>query len=191
MSHLMHWLRSLHYGDVPAYLSTAVAIVFGTLGWWSSRRSKKAEKAATNQAVKATEAAQDAAAAQRQIAEDTRRFATAQETHTALLQDAAEQAERFPWVIHRQGDSMDFRLLNLTNTRKYQVVVTGEPAGRPAGVFRMGGGGDNQFDFVDGRETVELDLFVAAQTIDRSVTVSWHPTQDHTGEPWTQRIGLP
>jgi hypothetical protein len=107
------------------------------------------------------------------------------------LQDAAEQAERFPWVIHRQGDSMDFRLLNLTNTRKYQVVVTGEPAGRPAGVFRMGGGGDNQFDFVDGRETVELDLFVAAQTIDRSVTVSWHPTQDHTGEPWTQRIGLP
>jgi hypothetical protein len=170
--HSLHfgWLHSLHFGDVPAYLSAAIAVFFGVVSLRSSRRSKKAEKAATNQAVKATEAAQDAAAAQRQIAEDTRRFATAQETHTALLQDAAEQAERFPWDIHRQGDSMDFRLVNRTNTRKYQVVVTGEPAGRPAGVFRMGGGGDNQFDFVDGRETVELDLFVAAQTIDRSVT---------------------
>ena len=44
---------------------------------------------------------------------------------------------------------------------------------------------------VDGAETVELDLFVAAQTQERFVMVSWRPTRDYTGEPWTQRIGLP
>ena len=53
------------------------------------------------------------------------------------------------------------------------------------------GGGDNQFDVVDGREIKPLDLFVHLNTQDRSVTVSWRPTTDHTGDPWTQRIGLP
>jgi hypothetical protein len=113
------------------------------------------------------------------------------ETHTALLQDAADQAERFPWRINRPG-GQDFRLVNLTNTRKYDVDVTGEPVrGGRSQTFRAGGGGTNHFDVVDGRETVELDLFVAAQTRDRRVTVSWRPTPDHTGEPWTQRVGLP
>jgi hypothetical protein len=152
MSHVMHWLHSLHFGDVPAYLSAAIAVFFGIVSWRASRRSKQAEADAKDQATLAVEAAQDAAAAQRQIAEDTRRFATAQETHTALLQDAAEQAERFRWVIHREGDSVDFRLLNLTNTRKYQVVVTGEPAGRPTGVFRMGGGDNNSISSMDARQ---------------------------------------
>ena len=85
----------------------------------------------------------------------------------------------------------DFRLVNQTNTRKYDVAVTGEPVrGSARGVFRPGRGGGNHFDVVDGRETKELDLFVALQTQDRSVTVSWRPTPDHTGDPWTQRIGL-
>lgn len=108
-----------------------------------------------------------------------------------LLQDAAEAQERSPWRIDRVGNAMDFRLTNLTNTRKYAVVVTGEPTVRPRDVFIPGGGGDNSFDVVDGNQTVRLGLFVAMQTADRSVTVNWHPTSDHSGEAWTQRIDLP
>jgi hypothetical protein len=118
------------------------------------------------------------------------RFAAAHETQTALLQGAADAAERFPWVIEHHG-GMDYRLRNRTNTPKYDVAATGEPAGRPPGAFRPGGGRGNHLNVVDGRETVELDLFIAAQTEDRRVTVSWRPTSDHTGDPWTQRVGLP
>jgi hypothetical protein len=203
-----HW-HSVHWGDASAYIGIVVTAFFGFLSWRSSRRSKTAKdeaetakgeakaaeaeaKAQAERAERATKAAEEAAAAAGQAVVELRRSATAQETHTALLQDAAEQAERFPWDIIRMGDSMDFRLVNLTNARKYEVVVTGEPVqtGR-SGVFRPGGGGSNQFDVVDGRDTVELDLFVALQTQDRSVTIHWRPTRDHTGDPWTQRRGLP
>lgn len=198
---MLHWL-SLHWGDVvPAWLAVVVAAIFGVQAWCSSRQSKTARdaarsaeaeaKAQAERAERATKAAEEAAAAAGQAVVELRRSAAAQETHTALVQSAAQQAERVPWDIRRMGDSMDFRLVNRTNTPKYAVVVSGEPAGRRAGVFRMGGGADNQFEVVDGRQTVELDLFVAMQTQDRSVTVSWSPTQDYTGDPWTQRIGLP
>ena len=118
------------------------------------------------------------------------RSATAHETQAQLAQDQADEAQRFPWRIEPHG-GMDYRLRNLTNTPKYEVAVTGQLAGRPRGVFRPGGGQDNQFDVVDGAETVELDLFVALQLVDRRMTVSWRPTPDHTGDRWTQRIGLP
>jgi hypothetical protein len=163
----------------------------GWLSWRSSRQSKTArdaartaEAAATTQAERAIGAAEDAAAAADRSARAAERSAAAHETHTALLQDAAEAAERFPWRIDRLGDAMDFRLVNLTNTRKYEVGVTGEPVRRPKGTGL-------HFDVVDGRERVELDLFVAMQTRGRRVTVSWRPTPDHTGDPWTQRLGLP
>jgi hypothetical protein len=83
-------------------------------------------------------------------------------------------------------------LVNLTKTRKFDVAVIGEPVrGSSSRTFRPGGGRGIRFDVVDGRETKKLDLFVALQTQDRSVTVSWRPTVDYTGEPWTQRCGLP
>ena len=196
---LSHWL-SVHWGDVvPAWLAVIVAAVFGCLSWRSSRQSKTARdgaktaeaeaKAQAERAERATMAAEEAAAAAGQAVVELQRSASAQEAHTALLQDQADATERFPWEIRHMGD-LDFRLVNRTNTRKYEVVVTGEPAARPPGVFRMGGG-DNQFDVVDGREIKPLDLFVHLNTQDRSVTVSWRPTTDHTGDPWTQRIGLP
>ncbi len=177
---LSHWL-SLHWGDVvPAWLAVIVAAVFGWLSWCSSRRSaaaeresRAAEREARQQADRATTAAENAAAA-------AERLASAHEAQTALLQDAADAAERAPWRIERRG-GQDFRLANLTKTRKYDVGVTGEPART---------GGNNHFHVVDGRETVELDLFLAMQTIDRRVTVSWRPTPDHTGNAWTQRVGL-
>jgi hypothetical protein len=180
---LLHWL-SLHWGDVvPAWLAVIVAGVFGWLSWRSSRRSATAERGAKQQADRATTAAENAAAAADRSAQAAERSATAHETHTALLQEAADAAERAPWEIERR-DSADWRLINLTNTRKYDVDVTGEPVRRPKGTAI-------HFDYVDPRETVELDLFVALQTRDRRVTVSWRPTPDHTGDPWTQRVGLP
>lgn len=188
---LLDWL-SQHWGDVvPAWLAVLVAALFGVQSWRSSRRSETAKAAAQAAESKATTAAVDASAAAERSANAAERLATAEEAHIVLLQDAAEAQERSPWRIDRVGKSMDFRLTNRTNTRKYAVVVTGEPTVRPPDVFIPGGGGGNSFDVVDGNQTVRLGLFVSMQTVDLSVTVNWHPTPDHNGEAWTQRIELP
>lgn len=197
---LFHWL-SLHWGDVvPAWLAVILAGLFGWESWCSSRRSAAAErgsktaedaaKSLAERADRAAKAAEDAAAAAARSAAAEERSAAAHETQAQLAQNQADAEEQAPWRVSRPGNQ-DFRLVNLTPTRKYDVAVTGEPAGRAPGMFRPGGGGANHFDFVDGRDTVELDLFVALQTQDRSVTISWRPTPDHTGDPWTQRCGLP
>lgn len=141
--------------------------------------------------TRARKAAEDAAAAAARSAAAEERSATAHEKHAQLAQDHAAAEEQAPWRVTRPG-KQDFRLVNLTATRKYDVVVTGEPTGRVAGAFRASGAATpNRFAVIDGRDTVELDLFVALQTQDRSVTVSWRPTADYTGQPWTQRCGLP
>lgn len=197
----LHWL-SQHWGDiVPTWLGVILAAVFGTLSWRASRQSKAARdtaqaaearaEAEAERAERATAAAENAAAAADRSAGAAERSAAAQEKQAELLQDAADAEEQFPWRLDRMGSSMDFRLTNLTNRRKYRVEVTGQPARPIPGTFRPGGGRSNRYDTVDGRETVELDLIVAAQTLDRSVMVSWHPTADHTGDAWTQRLGLP
>jgi hypothetical protein len=197
---LLHWL-SVHWGDVvPAWLAVFVAAFFGWQSWRSSRRSSASERESrvakdearqqADRADRATTAAETAAAAADRSAAAAERWASAHEAQTALLQAAADAAEQAPWRLVRP-DRQDFRLVNDTNTRKYEVGVTGEPVRGGTKTFRAGGGGRNHFDFVDGRETVELDLFVAMQTRERWVTVSWRPTPDHTGEPWTQRLGLP
>jgi hypothetical protein len=88
-----HWLPSLfhwlHWGDVPAYLGAAISALFGFLSWRSSRRSKAAELEAEQQAERAIKAAEDAAAAQEQTAEETKRLATAQERQTHLAEQQA------------------------------------------------------------------------------------------------------
>lgn len=162
----------------------------GAQPWRSSRRSEAAKVAAQAAESKAITAAVDAAAAAERSANAAERLATAQEAHNVLLQGAAEAQERSPWRIDRAGKPMDFRLTNRTNNRKYSVVVTGEPTTHPPDVFIPGGGGDNHFDVINGNQTVRLGLFISMQTVDRTVTVSWHPTPDHDGEAWTQRIGL-
>jgi hypothetical protein len=198
---LLHWL-SVHWGDVvPAWLAVIVAGVFGWLSWRSSRRSSASERESraaedearqqADRADRATAAAEIAATAADRSAAAAERWASAHEAQTALLQAAADAAEQAPWRLVRP-DRQDFRLVNDTNTRKYEVDVTGEPVRGGTKTFRAGGGGGrNHFDFVDGREALELDLFVAMQTRERFVTVSWRPTPDHTGDPWTQRVGLP
>jgi len=188
---LLHWL-SQHWGDVlPAWLAVVVAALFGVQSWRSSRRSETAKAAAQAAESRATKAAEAASAAAARSADAAERLATAQEAHIVLLQDAADAEDRNPWRIDRTGNAMDFRLTNGTRTRKYAVVVTGEPTVRPPDVFIPGGGGYNRFDVVDGQQAVRLGLFVSMQTADRTVTVNWHPTPDHSGDAWTQRIGLP
>jgi hypothetical protein len=174
-------------------LAVILAAIFGVQAWRSSRRSKTAEresqtarddaKRQAEAAGAAARAAEEAAAAAGRSADAAERSATAHETQTQLMQDQADAAQQKPWDIERHG-GMGFRLRNLTRTPKYDVEVTGEPTGRNPNVFRPGGGRhENSFEMVDGAETVELDLFVAMQTQDRWVTVSWRPTPDHTGAP--------
>ena len=175
---LLHWL-SLHWGDVvPTWLAVIVAAVFGV----QARTAEAEAKAQAERAERATKAAEDAAVAAKETASALGRSATAHETQAQLAQDQADEAQQKPWRIERPGD-YDFRLVNLTKTPKYDVAVTGQPAKRNPNMFRMGGGRSNSFDVVDGADTVELDLVITAQTLDRSVTVSWRPTSDHTGDP--------
>lgn len=175
---LFHWL-TLHWGDaVPAWLAVIVAAAFGYLSWRSSRRSKDAERTATEQAKLAIKAAEEATAAQKQIAEDTTRFADATVRHTELVQEAATAAERYPWQIQRR-DSADWLLHCRTDTTKYDVTLSGGPTM----------GHDNHFDVFYGRGLKAVDLFVTSDP-DRTVVVSWRPTPDYTGEAWTQPIDL-
>ena len=172
---VLHWL---HWGDVPAYLGIVVTAAFGFLSWRSSRRSKAAEGTAREQANRATKAAEDAVAAANRSAAAAERSATADETQARLAQDQADAAQQYPWFIEK-GGSTGFLLHSRTDTPKYNVTLSGDPAD----------GCDNHFDVVHGRGPVALDLFITLNTEDK-VVVSWHPTPDYTGEAWTQPIDL-
>jgi hypothetical protein len=199
---VLHWF-SLHWGDVvPAWLAVIVAGVFGIQAWCSSRRSAasargskasvQAAKAEADRAERATKAAEEAAASAGRSATAAERSAAADETQARLLQAQADAAEQSPWDIERPSQHVFF-LVNLTNTPKYNVSVSGEPvvAASNPNVFGPGGGRRNQFEVFDGRDRQRLNVLLHAATTDPSVTISWHPTPDHKGEPWTQHRGLP
>jgi hypothetical protein len=197
LSFVLDWVHShwhlIHWGDASAYLGVIVTAVFGVLAYRSKRDAETAKGEAERQAERAeraTKAAQHAAAAADRSAAAAERSATADETQAQLAQGQADQAQQTPWgpIEHHGGD--DFWLRNLTRTPKYDVAVTGQAASRNAQMFRMGGGRSNSFDVVDGAESVALDLVITSHTVERFVTVSWRPTPDYTGEPWTQRVGL-
>jgi hypothetical protein len=143
---------------------------FGVLSWRSSRRSK----AEREQAERATEAAERFASA-------AERSAAVGEKQLELAQQDADAAERYPWYIERRG-SGDFLLHSRTDTVKYNVEVSGDPADAAED-------GRNHFDVVHGRGPVALDLFITSHTED-TVVVSWRPTPNHSGERWTQPIDL-
>lgn len=187
---VLNWVHShwhlIHWGDASAYLGVIVTAVFGFMAYRSKRDAETAKgeaESAKGEAERQAEladtaarAAQDAAAAAERSANAAERQAKAHETVAQLAQDQADAAQQKPWDIEHHG-GMDYRLRNLTRTPKYDVVVTGEPTGRNPKVFRPGGGRhENSFEMVDGAETVELDLFVVAQTRERFVMVSWRPT---------------
>lgn len=89
-----------------------------------------------------------------------------------LGQKDADAAERYPWYVERRG-SADFLLHSRTDTPKYNVDVSGDPADAAED-------GSNHFDVVHGRGPVALDLFITSHSED-TVVVNWHPTPDHTG----------
>ena len=109
---LLHWL-SLHWGDVvPAWLAVIVAAVFGFCRGVRRvgrrrpvmRRGLPRLRPRPRLNAPTGKAAEEAAAAAGQAVVELRRSAAAQETHTALLQDQADAAERFPWDIRHLGD---------------------------------------------------------------------------------------
>jgi len=104
--------RRRHLGDIRR---PVVAVITS---------SEEAEAAADLQAERATKAAEDAVAAQGQIATETKRLADATERKW-------EAADENPWQIDRDG-GVD-RLRNLTATTKYQVRLRG-------GLVRLMGG---------------------------------------------------
>jgi hypothetical protein len=163
-----HWLdslsHSLHWGDVPAYLGAVVSALFGFLSWRSSRRSKAAER-------EAKQHADDALAAQKQTAEETKRLATAQERQTRLAELEAEAAERAPWRIEHRRDIP--HRVNKTFTPKYGVSVDG--AVRP--------GPGNSWDVIQGGGSQALDVLPPlAQMTNRPIIVQWHLKEDRSDQ---------
>ncbi|MDQ1493624.1 MAG: hypothetical protein QOG69_107, partial [Actinomycetota bacterium] len=172
---------SLDWGDVPAWTAAVISVIFGVVSWRSSRKSK----AEREQAERATAAAEQHAATAERATQAAERHANAAERSAAvdekrlgLVQKDADSAERYPWSVQRRG-SGDFMLHSRTDTSKYNVDISGDPAA----------GGENHFDELHGRGPFALDLFITAQS-DDTIVVTWHPTPDHTGEAWTQRIDL-
>ncbi|MGY4708475.1 hypothetical protein ACXDF8_02725 [Mycolicibacterium sp. CBM1] len=170
--------------------AAVISVVFSGMSWWSSRQSKEAKSEATNQANRATTAAEKAATAHQQTADASTRVADAMER-------GFSDAEDKPWRVEdRGGGEADWHLVNTTTAPKYTVSIEGEPV--------RGGTGCESVDLgeIDGHESKWLDLYVVAQTEDRTITVRWRTDtkratkrsfgEDNYLQPLkTQRIELP
>ncbi len=154
-------LHTLHWGDVPAYLSAVIAIVFGFLSWRSSRKSKEER-----------EAAEHAMEIAKQHADAAKRSANVDETQLGMAQAQAEAAEQRPWRIDPTITPNSYRLLNTTPTAKYFVTITG--AVRTQSATTVPGGGEFTF---------ERQIGVFGQ---RDVTVHWHRTNDPNDKEYVQ-----
>jgi hypothetical protein len=158
---LLHWLQ---WGTVPAWIA---ALVSGLSAYYSWRSQRKAGE----QANRATDAAVDAVRAQKEIAGETKRLADITEQRF----DAAEQS---PWDIQPDGGSGRYRIINKRDTPKYEVYLSGD---------RVIPGRTNDFRFIDRGESKSIYLQDSG-VVNRTVTVSWHPTSDHSGERLRQRL---
>lgn len=164
----------LDWGNVPAWVAAAVSGLFGLLSWRAARRSKKAEVVANAQADRASNAAEEAVAAQQVTAQETKRLAD-------LMSNRATGAERKPWRVEKGRGDWEYYLVNATAQPKFDVTLDGDP-------IRMASGTDNLGE-VDGHARVSMDvaLFHGA---DYTVTISWYPTKDSNSEKFTQRTEL-
>lgn len=154
----------MNAGEWAAWIAAGAAVVsvaFSGLSWWSSRQSKDAKLEATNQANRATTAAENAATAQQQTADASIRVADAMER-------GFSDAEDKPWRIdHRGGGEADWHLVNTTTLPKYTVSIEGEPVRDGVGYESV------DLGEIDGHQSKWLDLYVAAQTEDRTIIVRW------------------
>lgn len=161
-------------GEWAAWVAAGAAVVsvlFSGLSWWSSRQSKTAKTEATDQANRATTAAEDAATAQRQTAEASTRVAE-------VMERGVEEAESKPWRIeHRGAGSSDWHLINSTTAPKYSVTIEGEPVRNAQGFESV------ELGEFDGHQSRWIDVDVFAQTDDRTVTVRWRTDTKRAGRP--------
>jgi hypothetical protein len=154
-------------------LAAACSALFGYKSYRASKRAKGAEDEAKEQARRATKAAEDAVAAQSEIAAGINR----------LGDDRARQREdeeRAPWRLDKLARD-DYRLVNLRPTSKYRVRLQGQPV-RPDS--------RNYFAEISGNGSVNVDLYIRpeSQFPDPTIKVSWHPTSDHSGPGLEQRL---
>lgn len=183
----------MNAGEWAAWVAAGAAVisvVFSGTSWWSSRQSREAKSEATNQANRAATAAEKAAAAHQQTADASARVADAMER-------GFSDAEDKPWRIdHCGGGEAGWHLVNTTTAPKYTVSIEGEPV--------RDGTGYESVDLgeIDGHQSKWLDLYVVAQTEDRTITVRWRTDtrraisrsfgEDNCLQPLkTQRIELP
>jgi hypothetical protein len=165
-------------GVVVAALSALVAVV-------SAKRATTAQSAAADHQARAEterrlarEAAEEAATAQRQTAAEAGRVAKAVEEQNRRADEQVEQAEGVPWEIrHSELDVYD--LLNITNTTKFAVEISG-PGVAPLGE------GSLAFERIDGRSSAQFMVAPFGGEYNQ-VVVTWHRREDKTDEPrqWT------
>jgi hypothetical protein len=161
-------------GVVAAAVSAFVAVV-------SAKRAAAAQSAAANHEARAeiqrrlaTQAAEEAAVAQRQTAAEAGRVAKAIEERNRMAEEQAERAEGVPWrVEYREGDL--FEVKNITNTTKFGVQISGPGVLRPVAVDRIDGHGSAEF------------YRHPASGGNNQVEVIWYRREDLSDEPrrWT------
>jgi hypothetical protein len=156
----------------PAWVAAGVSAIFGIQSWWSSWPSNQAREAADQQAKRATKAAENAVAAQDQIAAEAKRLA-----------DATERKRMPPRRTpgESRGTRTD-RLRKLTATTKYNVRLRGDPVRVDGRSF---------FYEIAGNDSPDVDLMEPWRVlVNMTVTVSWYPRKEKVGEPNRQQIQL-
>ena len=103
-------------------------------------------------------------------------------------------------AVFALGDGADLLVIEATflsqNVERDRLDSSDAPSAkrlhvRPAKIIGKVNGMTNFMDNGDYPRFRNVLKDTAIGVRDRSVTVSWRPTPDHTGEPWTQRVGLP
>lgn len=169
------------WGSVPAWVAAGISTFFGSVSWWSSRKSKKSQAEADRQARRATKAAEDAAEAGTRSANAAERAATVlEEQHRSALA-RVDAAESVPWrLTHRTGAKWE--LWNETGTPKYRITISGPGVSskRNPGVIER----------IDGRSSFEF-WGSTHWGADPRVEATWHLRADGQDEPRTWAGTLP
>jgi biopolymer transport protein ExbB/TolQ len=114
---LVHWLQ---WGSVPAWVAAGISI-------WQARQARKASRRSKKAELEAKQHAENALAAQQQIAEETKRLAGSIERQTHLGEQEAAAAEHAPWQIEqrKRGLSVAYYLVNKLTRRSTTSAFPG------------------------------------------------------------------
>jgi hypothetical protein len=170
----------MNWGDIPTWVATVVAAVFGALSWRSSRAAKAAESAAEEFKRQALTAAQDAAAAEGRAADAAVRSAGALEAQSQLAAEQAAAAEGVPWRVE-YSHGAKWVLLNVSDTPKFNVKITGP------GVWARRT--PDVVDRIDGQSSYEI--WGSSEPGEKRIDVTWHQREGGQGEPGTWSSLMP